>query len=251
MIRFFRLIRKKLIGNNQIKKYLMYALGEIVLVVIGILIALQITNWNENRKDQLKEQKVLLALAEDFRANEKEISLKMVEIRNYIDSELDKLSLSGYLESDLTDEMKKIITGTGFVRIGLVDGTLNSILSTDKLELLKNDSLKIKLTAYPAYIRNLKKHEEMLEDYVVNKQRPIHRKYIALTDFIESNSPIFNKVKSHSFLSDYTGLLKNKEYFNITIGIVLTNEGFYNQAKILRSKTIEIINLVEKELDDF
>ena len=52
MIKFFRKIRQKLLSENKFSKYLVYAIGEIVLVVIGILIALQINNWNENRKNE-------------------------------------------------------------------------------------------------------------------------------------------------------------------------------------------------------
>ena len=50
MIKFFRKIRQRLLTENKFSKYLIYAIGEIILVVIGILIALQINNWNENRK---------------------------------------------------------------------------------------------------------------------------------------------------------------------------------------------------------
>lgn len=50
MIIFFRKIRQRLLTENKFRKYLIYAIGEIVLVVIGILIALSINNWNENRK---------------------------------------------------------------------------------------------------------------------------------------------------------------------------------------------------------
>lgn len=52
MIRFFRRLRENLLVQNKVRKYLAYALGEIILVVIGILIALQINNWNESRKEQ-------------------------------------------------------------------------------------------------------------------------------------------------------------------------------------------------------
>ena len=50
MIKFFRNIRKDLMEKNKTSRYIKYAIGEIILVVIGILIALQINNWNENRK---------------------------------------------------------------------------------------------------------------------------------------------------------------------------------------------------------
>ncbi|MGB5372105.1 MAG: DUF6090 family protein, partial [Flavobacteriaceae bacterium] len=56
MLKFFRKIRQQLLVKNNISKYLLYAIGEIVLVVIGILIALQINNWNEDRKDRAKER---------------------------------------------------------------------------------------------------------------------------------------------------------------------------------------------------
>jgi len=55
MLKFFRTIRKKLIEEDNVRKYLLYAVGEILLVVIGILIALQINNWNENRKNRILE----------------------------------------------------------------------------------------------------------------------------------------------------------------------------------------------------
>ena len=57
MIKFFRKIRQNLLLENKTAKYFKYAIGEIVLVVIGILIALQINNWNEWDKESKKEQK--------------------------------------------------------------------------------------------------------------------------------------------------------------------------------------------------
>ena len=51
MIKIFRSIRKKLIEQDKVRKYLLYAIGEIFLVVVGILIALQVNNWNENRSN--------------------------------------------------------------------------------------------------------------------------------------------------------------------------------------------------------
>ena len=62
MINFFRRIRQKLFSENKFSKYLIYALGEIILVVIGILIALQINNWNEQRKAIIQEKALLANL---------------------------------------------------------------------------------------------------------------------------------------------------------------------------------------------
>lgn len=69
MLKFFRKIRQKLLQQNRITQYLAYAVGEILLVVIGILIALQINNANEARKAKQSEQVVLKNLVEDLRAD--------------------------------------------------------------------------------------------------------------------------------------------------------------------------------------
>ena len=73
MIKFFRHIRKSLIERNQMRKYFKYAIGEILLVVIGILIALQINTWNEGRKLKNSEYKVLGQLRSDLNTNLEEI----------------------------------------------------------------------------------------------------------------------------------------------------------------------------------
>ena len=54
MIKFFRKIRQRLLTENKFSKYLLYAIGEIILVVIGILIALQVNNYNEAKKQEIK-----------------------------------------------------------------------------------------------------------------------------------------------------------------------------------------------------
>ena len=69
MIKLFRKIRQNLLSEGKTSKYLKYALGEIVLVVIGILIALQINNWSENRKETRKEIKLAEQLLTDARAD--------------------------------------------------------------------------------------------------------------------------------------------------------------------------------------
>ena len=67
MLKFFRKIRKNLINQNRFSKYLIYAIGEIILVVIGILIALSINNWNEGRKSRVVELKVLKQIEADLK----------------------------------------------------------------------------------------------------------------------------------------------------------------------------------------
>ena len=69
MIKFFRKIRYDLMEKNKTGKYFKYAIGEIVLVVIGILIALSINNWNEARKNKQTENNLLIGLKNEFKLN--------------------------------------------------------------------------------------------------------------------------------------------------------------------------------------
>jgi len=66
MITLFRRVREKLIGEGKVRRYLIYAVGEILLVVIGILLALQINNWNESRKQDLAEQEFIEGVKYDL-----------------------------------------------------------------------------------------------------------------------------------------------------------------------------------------
>ena len=80
MIKFFRKIRQKLLAENRFSKYLLYAIGEIILVVIGILIALQINNWNEHAKSIKLEKTYYCKIAEDLQVDIKNIDSSMATI---------------------------------------------------------------------------------------------------------------------------------------------------------------------------
>ena len=69
MIKFFRLIRQRLLSENKFSKYLIYAIGEIFLVVLGILIALQINNWNEERKENAIIENYLNSILIDLKSD--------------------------------------------------------------------------------------------------------------------------------------------------------------------------------------
>ncbi len=85
MIKFFRRIRQKLLAEKIFNKYLVYAIGEIILIVIGILIALQISNWNEIKKIRSSEQHYLLSLKTEFNFNK--VELEKIMNRNNTNAE--------------------------------------------------------------------------------------------------------------------------------------------------------------------
>ncbi|SHI94702.1 DUF6090 family protein [Algibacter luteus] len=113
MIKFFRKIRQNLLSEGKTGKYLKYAIGEIVLVVIGILIALQINNWNENKNNNAKIEtlfeQVLQELEQDIKAidgtifylNKKDSIAKLILESNYKINEV-----TGFQYGELTDFFK-------------------------------------------------------------------------------------------------------------------------------------------------
>ena len=113
MLRFFRQIRQRLLTDNKFSKYLLYAVGEILLVVIGILIALQINNWNEERKDGIVELDILNELkttlesefdllAEQINGNRKSLAACHVILKALVEGQPYHDSLSGYFTQAFT-----------------------------------------------------------------------------------------------------------------------------------------------------
>ena len=82
MITFLRRIRKSLINSGATRKYLLYAIGEILLVMIGILLALQVNNWNEQQKDRLTEKRVLVELEENLELNIQKLEINITRKNN-------------------------------------------------------------------------------------------------------------------------------------------------------------------------
>ena len=130
--------------DNRPLKYARYAIGEIILVVIGILIALQINNWNEERKERIEEKNLLLELRTEFR--EKKESLEAYGRER--DSDINSiniyyaLAISKTLEYD-PDSLRFLVNGlTRMAGIVTANRTLNSIENSGKINLIKNDELR-------------------------------------------------------------------------------------------------------------
>lgn len=104
MLHFFRKMRKALIPESRFGRYFFYALGEIVLVVIGILLALQINIWNQERKNRNEEKTILSNLNNEFRENKKLIA-EQIELFGQFDIACKKLMS---LMNKTPEELSKI-----------------------------------------------------------------------------------------------------------------------------------------------
>jgi hypothetical protein len=147
MISFFRKIRQSLITGNNTFKYVKYAIGEIILVVIGILIALQINTWNEQRIDNNEELVLLTGLKVEFQNNLEELNQSITINKKVTEAsiELTKLIRSNSLNNDpkLVDDLL-IRIGT-FNSFDAQTGVASEIVNSGKLTLLKNDNLRTQI----------------------------------------------------------------------------------------------------------
>jgi allophanate hydrolase subunit 1 len=95
MIKFFRSIRKKLIEQSKVRNYFFYAIGEIVLVVIGILIALQINNWNENQKQKKQLDAIYTTIEQNLKTDLHSVKVP-IEFYENLDRNLTKILTAHY-----------------------------------------------------------------------------------------------------------------------------------------------------------
>ena len=155
MLRFFRTIRKKLIDEDNFRRYLLYAIGEILLVVFGILIALQVNNWNQNRLDSAAaanaQVRMLDDLYEEFTDMESTLSYKKI-VREYAltamsvfemgvlpdDTSPDSFLIDLYQASQLNDAQQS-------------KSTYLELLASGKIGFIENDTLRSSIISHYSY----------------------------------------------------------------------------------------------------
>ena len=161
MIKFFRKIRQQLLTENKLGKYLIYAFGEIVLVVIGILIALQINNSNEDQKLRNQELHYLKNLKTDLNLNISELD-KYIDIRN---SRIESANyvLEHFEGKPLTDLNAFAFHTTNIYiwqKFSQHDNTFQELINSGNLTLISNDTIKNGLLNLQALYKKLKNEEE-------------------------------------------------------------------------------------------
>jgi len=185
MLKFFRKIRYDLMGKNRTGKYFKYAFGEIILVVIGILIALQINNWNENRIDKARIDIRLTNLTEDLKAEIKEMT-KVIEgskdriiVTNAILKGANRIG-----SFHVKDTIFQAYTNANFTNPNSIiseaktlDGnrsTYNGLISSDEFYLIENQALASRIQKYYERINEINDIErwDIMETYLlVNKSK--------------------------------------------------------------------------------
>lgn len=244
MIRFFRKIRQQLFYDNNIRKYVSYAIGEIVLVVIGILIALSINNWNQDRIDRQTERKYLINIKREIQSNAR-VNQALIEDR--MTSKIQGLLLAKeYCEkrftvSDTLDFLNRISFG-GVFSGGFLFGeesAYNELINTGNLQLIENDSIKDEIANYygfiTAYNERSKIHSGRYSSYT-SELRPFdpeNPSFISRYDQIE----MIKALQSNAF----------RKLVDLELSYAYKIREYVEDIKSIGSKTIQSIDGVLSE----
>ena len=237
--------------DNKPLKYARYAIGEIVLVVIGILIALQINNWNEERKERIEEKNLLLELRTEFR--EKKESLEAYGRER--DSDINSiniyyaLAISKTLEYD-PDSLRFLVNGlTRMAGIVTANRTLNSIENSGKINLIKNDELRNYFKIWENSLIGLNRFAQEKEVLRSRDISPMISEYFLIkegyysdgsqgVEIIDATSidkgikNFFNAPSKRNLINTYSNMLK---------------ASFYTSGWVL-SITNEVLQMIDEEL---
>ncbi len=246
MIKFFRHIRKSLLMENKTSKpafaagrYFKYAFGEIILVVIGILIALQINNWNDQRKLKQQEQTYYCKISEDLQTDIENINRTLISLKER--KIISKRFLTNLLkiQEDKTILLQDYLGAIRSYDYITTKATIVGITSSGKLENLKNSALKNEI---------LNHYSE--QDYAIKiidkNDDPLFQKifsYGTYTDFGIHETPLYKDeyspelsalLKSAEWQQDPDGILFKhlKDHINMTIILCSREQQLLEDIKI-------------------
>lgn len=245
MVKFFGKIRQRLLSENKFTKYFSYALGEIVLVVIGILIALQINNHNEARKLLQKELQYLDNIKSDLVSSVSKIEDFMTSRNKAISSS--KVIIDHFEGKPIEDWHQfneQCIDIYSWQRFYQVNYTFEELVYSGNLALISNDSIKESLLRLESLYKQLKAEED-------------HFRYDSEVLIYE---PVYNALDHQLILKEHFGEEANLSYeifsdfFNdmrIKNGFVMAGLEFMimnDQLKQMKKLSEQLIEQIENEI---
>lgn len=196
MLNFFRHIRKSLFGLGQARKYLPYAIGEIALVVIGILIALRINNWNEWRKERKIETSFLSDINTGFSSNriqfERTLNLHLEQIRRcnliieqFPITENNWDSISSVYMLNPNNPAKQTSNGGSLLEFvptfNPSQSSIESLMASSSFDIVSNERLKKLLISWKDLLLDYQENEEQELAFIQNNLEPFRLQYIRLS----------------------------------------------------------------------
>lgn len=237
MIKFFRKIRYDLMKQNKMSKYFKYAIGEIILVVIGILIALQVNNWNQNRLEAIERDVMIKNLNQEFQLNKKELSVIISKYRRAKDAAVKLMEFvgieehKGFKQQEIDSLMDKIFPSIDFL---YSDNAIQDIIQSGKLKTLNNSSLPNKLSEWKTINTIIFSREEKLENWTFNHLLPYLNKHMSWRDAGVTNN--YDWSTKGKIPVDYAHFLTDLEFENL-----LENDLFFLNQALTRYKESMLI----------
>jgi hypothetical protein len=227
MLKVFRRIRKKSIADKKISNYLLYAIGEIILVVIGILIALAIDNANEQSIKREKEQIYLIGLRDEFETSQTKLKeLITFNKQSYEDSK--KILVYMVEQENLPDEQELanlLYNALAFdISFNPNNSLLMEMINSGSLKDIGNPRLRILLTNWISNIEDIAKQEMMLaneRDKILDMFRSEENSIKTLYDLTGVSSEL--EIPLSSDRTSNRNLLKSKEFENNMLMFILTS----------------------------
>ena len=230
MIKFFRKIRQNLLSEGKPGKYLKYAIGEILLVVIGILIALQINNWNSERLEKIEEIELLVKLQYEFETNQENIDFILNEQENVIENLRYLLSHTGPNPKIMPEDSLTIcmVTLAYLPKYIPKKGILNSAISSGKIASISNDSLSARISQWPGELEYYNLVQSVLYDLTKNQ----------ILELTSGLYPIRN-AEIENQVADKNGGIHSAKNIKIGKSNIGKSRFNYNQNRILSSIELE------------
>lgn len=227
MLKFFRKIRKELIAEKKVSNYILYAIGEIVLVVIGILIALAIDNANEQGIKREKEQIYLMGLRDEFETSQTKLKeLISFNRQSYEDSK--KILVYMVDPENLPDEQELanlLYNALAFdISFNPNNSLLMEMINSGSLKDISNPRLRILLTNWISNIEDISKQEMMLaneRDKILDMFRNEENSIKTLYDLTGVSDEL--GIPASSDRTSNRNLLKSKEFENNMLMFILTS----------------------------
>jgi len=240
MIKFFRNIRKALLMENKTSKYLKYAIGEIVLVVIGILIALQINNWNNDRQEHNRKEIIMSELRKDFEYNKEQLDYiynghhkAMVNLKKAID-------MFPILDTANLDSLSYYMTEGGVLNwftYNPRNGVINSLINTSSFELIDNQELRSLIVGWEDVVSDYTEDEIKANDFLSDILNPYTFKYFDYDFDLSNPKSDLKELKSLEF----ENLLKER-YSQLNYLTEAGDNNDYLKLKEVIKRILELTN---------
>jgi hypothetical protein len=209
--------------QNKTGKYFKYAIGEIVLVVIGILIALQINNWNENRRERFIEQKILQAIKNDIKTDISAIKVMLDTESNIVASNRELISILKDNGSVYKPEYQSKFAQINRYDIFFPKKMGYETLKSKGLEIIQNDSLKSQIVSLYDFQFGTTTEMMDLKKQMFLDSNPIFNTFLETLDDGSRVPNNFNAIKNSAvFLNHLTHITAEKsnflKYSNLVLG---------------------------------